>query len=615
MRKFGRRRFLHVQTASLAAAVLASCRKIGWFDGQEPTDPEHRDRDGALGLPQPDTEQTSSANTSIKDTARADYHQSFLPYGGKLSNDPSTLSPYYDVVIVGSGYGAAITAARLAPHLKQGKTICIIERGREWVPGEFPDTFSEYLSQVTAKNPLGVYDFRFGNELDVIQGSGLGGTSLINASTAAIPDPEVFLSPKWPTALRNLTALMPYYLRALKMLGAAPTPPGSTGKARMMRYLAERFPSASKSFVAAEIAVTTAQIPGAIVNDANVTQRVCTFCGDCISGCNVGAKNTLVYNYLPLAKRAGTQIFSELSILDVRQEGAGFALSYIPTSLTKRNWWDFLVGATRQPVGLIRANVVILGAGSLGSTGILLRSRGTLPMSHMLGQRFSSNGDVFAVYKDLPETELKDVPNIGGKGAHDSLPGPGPTIQTITRINANGPLEERVILEDLCVPRAFVPSYELATRSSSRNGMFLLGMGHDGADGSIILDRFGQPVVSWPGILTKPFYAGTLRMFTTIKAIFMARIPWWDGLLMRLRQETAHPLGGCAMADTPDQGVVNDRNQVFRPNGSVYPNLYVIDGSVIPTSLGINPLLTISALAERAAELIITEQRHPDIFS
>ena len=612
MQRFGRRHFLRFQLSSLSAFLLASCRRDGWLGAQDPV--SRVDKTGSMGLPSPSVDQEFLVNTAIKDTARQDYQRNFAAHGGRLSNHPSTLQPYYDVLVIGSGYGASISAARLAPHLNAGKSLCVIERGREWVPGEFPDNFSEYMNQVTAQNPLGVYDFRIGREVDVIQGSGLGGTSLINANTAALPDAEVFLTPSWPQSLRNINALMPYYQRAARTLGANPTPLDSTGKARTMKRLAEQFPASSKNFSMTNATVTLAS-DQPVVNEAGIRQRPCTFCGDCISGCNVGAKNTLPYNYLPLAKKAGAQIFSELSIVDIEEVNGEFLLSYIPTSQTKRNWWEVLAGNRNLPTGKIRAKVVILGAGSLGSTGILLRSQAKLPTSPMVGQRFSSNGDVFAIYKDLPVQQLRDVPNIRGKGAYDPTPGPGPTIQTMTKINPTGPLEQRLVLEDLCVPRAFVPSYEIATMSSAERGMFLLGMGHDGADGRIVLDRFGQPLVSWPGVKSKPLYSMFKQAFATVGSIFSAKIPWWKGLLMRLRSETAHPLGGCVMADSPARGVVNDRNQVFRPDGSVYPNLYVIDGAAVPSSLGINPFMTISAIAERAADLMITERRHPDIFS
>lgn len=612
----GRRRFLRRSAVSLGALALASCRKMGWFDPENPTDDQSSEKVGSFGIQEGAAAQLSNSQTSIKNTARQDYYQSFSSFGGRLSSPRAQLRTYYDVVVVGSGYGAAISAARLAPHLKAGKSLCILERGREWATGDFPDNFSDYMNQVTSDNPLGLYDFRVGAEVDVIQGSGVGGTSLINANTAAIPDAEVFADSRWPRALQNIAALLPFYQRAAQVLGAQPTSPQSTGKARMMEYLAQNFPSNSKTFGPTNITVTTSNAPPGtpIPNQAGCIQRPCTFCGDCISGCNVGAKNTLVYNYLPLAKRAGAQIFSELSVMTIQQDGDGFLLSYANTVDTKRGMLNYLIRGNR-PAGYIRAKMVILGAGSLGSTGILLRSRNLLPTSPMVGQRFSSNGDVFAVYKNLPTEYLQIVPNIGGKGAYDTAPGPGPTIQTITQLNANAPVAQRMVLEDLCVPRAFVPAYQKAILSPIERSMFLLGMGHDGADGEVVLDRFSQPKVSWPGVSKKPFYKAFLNVFSTIKSIFVARIPLWDGLLMRARKETAHPLGGCAMADSPRYGVINDRHQVYRPDGRVYPNLYVIDGAAVPTSLGINPFLTISALAERAAENIIAEGHHPDIFA
>src|SRR5579885_1147653 len=133
--------------------------------------------------------------------------------------------PAYDIVIVGSGYGGSIAAARLASaDLNPKPSICILERGQEWAPGAFPETLGDVIGATRSdSNPLGLYELITYKDISVIKGSGLGGTSLINANVAIIPDREVFEQLSWPRAIQY-DALLAYYRRAHQTLGANPHP-------------------------------------------------------------------------------------------------------------------------------------------------------------------------------------------------------------------------------------------------------------------------------------------------------------------------------------------------------------------------------------------------------
>src|SRR6516162_3468616 len=131
----------------------------------------------------------------------------------------------YDIVIIGSGYGGAITAARLATAgLNPPRSICILERGKEWQPGDYPEQPGDVLLNVRSDlNPLGLYELLNFPDISIIKGSGLGGTSLINANVAIIPDREVFEQFHWPTAIQY-DELLPFYQEAATVLAANPHP-------------------------------------------------------------------------------------------------------------------------------------------------------------------------------------------------------------------------------------------------------------------------------------------------------------------------------------------------------------------------------------------------------
>ncbi len=279
----------------------------------------------------------TSQDSSLKRRAKADYQRSMQPFGGRLSSPveqlfhASTLPPHaqFDVLIVGSGYGAAICAARLAPRLQPGLRLAILERGREWIPGEFVDTFGGLFQQArnqllgkkkrTLTNPLGLHNVLMNEQVNIWTGSGLGGGSLINANIALVPDADVFSVFKWPQALRNREVLNPYFLRVAAGLNLSRTPWDQTSKLASRRQAADRLHPHPGFFDLSPMAVMYDQryLDEFSRNPQAMIQRPCTLCGDCITGCNVGAKNTLTMNFLPVARSHG-----EKSILRLKCEAS-----------------------------------------------------------------------------------------------------------------------------------------------------------------------------------------------------------------------------------------------------------------------------------------------------
>jgi cholesterol oxidase len=568
--------------------------------------------------------------TPLKSRAIDDYRISTQAWGGQLASPPAELfacassarHPQVDIAIIGSGYGAAISAARLAQRIRPTTRLCILERGREWLPGTFPDTFdgmniNAYRRMTGADkrnvaNPLGLYNALRNDEVDVLSANGLGGTSLINASVVLRPDPDVFQHGPWPQALRDPTALDPYYHRAIWELGAANYRCGLTSKLQGQRSALQRLGPDAGAFEIAPLA-TTAVTPGADGrNLQGMIQRPCTRCGDCITGCNIGAKNTLAYNYLPMARRAGAAMYTQVEVRWIEKCDGFYRLHAVHHEDTGE------CQLQSRPL-VISARMVIVAGGSPGSAEVLLRSRQYgLCLAPPLGFHWSSNGDMIGFVVDKC-----DKINIGGFGAYPPPHGPvGPTVQTSFFMNNEPDWRNRYVIQEAALPTGVHPVFKLLLADPNLDSSLpLLAMGHDGAAGRVELD--GETVtIRWPGAEQSEYRRRIWETFERLAAVH-------NGRYKKLRAfgnniVTAHPLGGCRMADDPAHGVVNDRGQVFDGRGggdvdeqgqpAVHEGLYVVDASIVPSSLGVNPLLTISALAERIAELIPTERRYADLF-
>jgi cholesterol oxidase len=301
----------------------------------------------------------------------------------RLSSPIEDLQDHYQVVVVGSGYGGAITASRLA---RAGAQVCLLERGKELHPGEYPDTGPEALAQMQFDLPdrhvgsrTGLYDFRVNEDLNVFLGCGLGGTSLVNANVCLRAEPRVFDDPRWPQALRaDLgTLLEEGYQRAEEMLTPMPLPDSMVGL-KKLRALADSSTALPGRFSRPPINVTFTEG----VNQVGVEQKACTLCGDCVSGCNYSAKNTVLMNYLPDAKNHGAEIFTRVAVRFLERRDEGWLVHYQLLD-TGRERFD-------APPLFLSAEVVVLAAGALGSTEILLRSAAKgLPLSDRLGARRS----------------------------------------------------------------------------------------------------------------------------------------------------------------------------------------------------------------------------------
>lgn len=573
----------------------------------------------------------TSEDTNLKRRAREDYRRSMERFGGRLSSPverlfhTSTLpvEQQFDVLVIGSGYGASISAARLAPRLGPGRRLAIIERGREWIPGDFKDTFADVYAQArgqlmgqkkrTVVNPLGLHNVIMNDEVNIWTGNGLGGGSLINANFALIPDAEVFTKFKWPKELASRDVLTPYYLRVAAGLNLSRTPWDQTSKVASRRMAAERLHPYEGFFdlSPATVMYDERYLDEFSRNPQQMIQRPCTLCGDCITGCNVGAKNTLTMNFLPIARSWGAEIYTQVEVRSIEKIDGRYKVNLV--------YYDNRdCGMTRRYTS-VWSRMVVLGAGSPGSPEILLKSREKhgLCLSGALGHRWSGNGDTigFVVRKQCES-------RIGGVGAYDCPDVIGPTLQTSLNYKHRPVLEDRFLIQDAAIPRGAVNLFRVLLQDPELdNSAVMLGMGHDGAIGRIEIQD-GQATVRWPGLKEAPFRRAMWAEFERIARAeggqYKRLAAFGDNMV------SVHPLGGCALADDPVDGVVNAAGQVYDGGAqgpenkvgqpAVHDGLYVVDGSIVPSSLGCNPLMTISALAERIAEGILANPDHRDLF-
>jgi cholesterol oxidase len=545
----------------------------------------------------------------------------------RLASTVRELQADYDAIIVGSGYGGGVAASRLA---RMGLKVCVLERGKEYLPGDFPDNMVSVQAETQLNSSIGrigspqaLFDVRLGDGIHFAIGCGVGGTSLINANVCIAPDDRVLESPAWPERMRHDPWMLLGFGRARDMLQPNPIP-------RQLRlHKVEALDTAAEAFGVEPERVQLHITFEAKTTAANVMQAACTSCGDCLGGCNVGAKTTVQSTYLADAVNHGAKIFTGMLVRYVEKDVDG--------------GWRVVISMQDKdadriaPVRAISAKTVVLAAGTLGSTEILLRSRERgLALSDTLGAHVSANADTFAFSINNPKRI-----NAIGKGfpvKTDGLP-PGPAVAGLIDLRHREHELDRVVVVEAAIQSSMAPFAPLlvptvdvldgdgiggfddivaktgnALRSLTKGAyagpaqkmQVLLGVGHDGAGGKMKLEDDRLHVV-WPDVAADPVYprmAKTLKTAAEATGGKYAPNPishrFLGGKLM-----SVHPLGGAAMAEDSSHGVVNHKCQVFDAGGAaglsaVHDGLYVCDGAVMPCSVGVHPLLTITAVAERA---------------
>jgi cholesterol oxidase len=521
--------------------------------------------------------------------------------------------PVYDAVVIGSGYGGGVAASRLA---RMGVRLAVLEQGRHWRPGDFPITAKarRKTTRLTGRapklgDPAGLYYLSVGKGLTVFGASGLGGGSLINAGVVLRPDLGRLRKAGWPDAVVSDGLLLKGLARAETMLGVAPVPDP------------ERFAKFAGMRKAAEASGRPLQLPPMTIshtagqNAAGVLQYACRYCGDCWSGCNVGAKNTVGITYIADAVDHGATVFCESRAQSISKTESG---------------WEIVVEDLSKP-GIsrrIEAPIVVLAAGTLGTNELLLRAqqRG-LKLSAKLGEKFSANGDdlVIAGRLEVPVNAVATgFPPQGPRGAAPVGPHSMAMIDLgdehgplwvhdgtmLAMMAALAPLKE---LLELKLGGAFRLFKEGIYGDELSRAQLLYVVAHDDASGRLRLQN-DHVMVDWPSYSDAP---ERVRAEQKVKEMIESMGASFNPNPFAMtafggNRIIAHPLGGCAMGETVEKGVVAPDGRVFDPTKGpkgVHDGLYVCDGAAVPSAVGVSPLLTITALAERVM-ILAAEQLH-----
>jgi cholesterol oxidase len=518
----------------------------------------------------------------------------------------------YDYIVVGSGFGGAVSACRLA---EKGYSVAVLEMGKRWTASDFPKTSwnaRKFVWRPGAKL-FGFFNLRPFKHVMILCGNAVGGGSITYANTMLVPPDSVWSEGSWKGIAPWQSEMPAHFATARRMLGV--TENKILGDADRVLQQAAEDQGVGASFYRTDVAVYFGDKqgehhPDPYFDGEGPPRSSCIGCGGCMVGCRFNAKNTLDKNYLYFAEKHGAKIFAETRVVDIQPiAGGDGAAGYRVTTERSTAWFA-------KQRRTFTARGVVLSASALGSTDLLLRLKqsGSLPaLSPRLGDDIRTNSESLVGVR-FPGKRFDMSKGIAiGSGIH---------IDQFTHIEATR------------YPRGSDALGLLATMLVTGSGWMRIA--------KWIASAFRHPIkfarAGWPFgfarqtliLLVMQTIDATLRMrlrrrwfwpFTRLLCSDGDRIPTnipaanvfaeraaakLGGTAITSTPEilfglpmTAHCIGGCVMGTDPEHGVIDAQHRVFG-----YRNLYVVDGAAVGANLGVNPSFTITALAERAMSFI-----------
>jgi cholesterol oxidase len=539
----------------------------------------------------------------------------------------TTPKQIYDFVIIGSGFGGSVSAMRLT---EKGYSVLVLERGKRFEDDDYPIrnwNIWKYL-WMPGMRCFGILQLILFKGLFVFGGSGVGGGSLVYAAVLMEPEDSFFDAPAWSHLGDWKVRLDPHYATARRMLGVAVNPK-LTPADEVLRQIAGS-ESEAGDFRPTEVGMFFGEpdqvVPDPYFDGAGPARSGCNFCGGCMVGCRYNAKNTLPKNYLYFAEKQGAVVIPACEATNIRplpdgqKDGARYEVQY-----TSSTAWLY------NPTRAVRARNVLVAAGVLGTTELLLKCRDvhhSLPdLSPQLGKLVRTNSEAFvgafnpgggedhskgiaisSIFKADEDTQIEPVRFSDGSSLIF-------WILSAPMIQAGGNLFKRLWKTFVAIlrrPGEFI-NLKLVP-GLTRRGVALMIMQTKDNLLNLTLGRSAFTVFR-RGLVAQhdeenripvDIDLGHRVANTFAKAIdgySMGTVP--EGILDV--PTTAHMLGGCLIGRNAAEGVIDEDFQAHH-----YPGLYIVDGSVVPANPGVNPSLTITALAEYAMSRVPQKQTGRD---
>jgi cholesterol oxidase len=529
----------------------------------------------------------------------------------------ATRQNVYDYVVIGSGFGGSVSAMRLT---EKGYSVLVLERGKRFEDKDFPKTnwnLPKYL-WLPALRFHGFFEMTFMNGLLALHGSGVGGGSLTYGNVLIEPDARLFASPSWSHLNDWKTELQPHYESARKMLGVTRNP-RLTHADQVGKQIAESL-GYGHTFESLPVGVffgeENVKVADPYFHGEGPERVGCNFCGGCMVGCRYGAKNTLVKNYLYFAEKNGAEVRAEVKVVDLRPLTADSR----PPSAVKDARYEVVYQSSTSPIKrkqTVFAKNVIVSAGTLGTLELLFRCRDETKslrkISGQLGNRVRTNSENIlgvtareqgvdyskgiAISSIFNADEVTRVEPVRYSDGSSFL-----RVMTAPLIDGTNNMLMRflkTLWEIVRKPRDFL--YGKIFSRWARSTTILLVMQ---TEENLTRIRLGRSLFTFgrKGLVVhheKEHSAESLPLAHTITLAFAEKV---DGVSATSFTDslfnfptTAHLMGGVPFGKSAEDGVIDLDFQVFN-----YPGLYVVDGSVMPANPGVNPSLTITALAEYA---------------